>query len=331
MPTRKAPRSGSMQFWPRKRAQRAFARVRTYPNNKGKDDNNVKVLGFAGYKAGMTHVVAKDNKATSLHKGQDIIVPVTVVECPPLKAASLRFYNINPDTQKQLIVGEIFSTTLDKELARRILIPKKAMKKVEDFPEFTEVRLGVYTQPKLTGFGKKKPDLFEIGLAGKKEEQLEAGKALLGKEIAVQDIFSPGSYVDSHAVTTGKGFQGPVKRFGIKIRARKSEKTKRGPGSLGPWVAQGHIMYRVPKAGKMGYHQRMEHNKIIMKIGEDPKEVNPKGGFVNYGLVKNPYLLVKGSLAGPKKRLIRFTFPRRVIKNADVFEVQNVSLDSKQR
>ena len=319
-----------MQFWPRKRAKRTFARVRTYPKRVVKDDKDVKVLGFAGYKAGMTHVVVKDNKATSKTKGQDIIVPVTVVECPPLKAASLRFYNINPDTHEQLIIGKVFSDALDKELGKRILLPKKAQKKIEDFSEFSEVRLGVYTQPKLTGIGKKRPELFEIGIAGSKEDQLTAGKELLGKEITAQDILTPGSYVDSHAVTTGRGFQGPVKRFGIKIRARKSEKTKRGPGSLGPWVAQGHIMYRVPKAGKMGYHQRMEHNKIILQVGDDPKTVNPKGGFVNYGEVKNPFLLVKGSLAGPKKRLIRFTFPRRQIKNPDVMEVQSISLASKQ-
>ena len=51
-----------------------------------------------------------------------------------------------------------------------------------------------------------------------------------------------GDQLDFHCVTKGKGYQGPVKRFGIQIRARKAEKTKRGPGSLGSWKGQQQMM-----------------------------------------------------------------------------------------
>ena len=43
MPTIRSPRRGSMQFWPRKRAKRMHARVRTWAEIK-----DVKPLGFAG-------------------------------------------------------------------------------------------------------------------------------------------------------------------------------------------------------------------------------------------------------------------------------------------
>ncbi len=33
-------------------------------------------------------------------------------------------------------------------------------------------------------------------------------------------------------------------------------------------------------------------------------EVNPKGGFVKYGLVKNGFVVLKGSIPGPSKRLV---------------------------
>ena len=59
----------------------------------------------------------------------------------------------------------------------------------------------------------------------------------------------------------------------------------------------------------------MEHNKWIIKIGDKPEEVNKKAGFKRYGLVKNTYILVKGSIPGPSKRLIRFTNPLRPLKN----------------
>ena len=55
----------------------------------------------------------------------------------------------------------------------------------------------------------------------------------------------------------------------------------------------------------MGYHQRTEFNKRILRIGQDGEEITPAGGFLHYGLVKNPYVLIKGSIPGPVKRLVR--------------------------
>jgi len=78
----------------------------------------------------------------------------------------------------------------------------------------------------------------------------------MNKDISVKDVLSAGSYVDARAITVGKGTQGPVKRFGVNLRSHKSEKTIRGPGSLGSWIAQGHTMYRMAFAGQMGYHHR---------------------------------------------------------------------------
>ncbi|MBR2093063.1 MAG: 50S ribosomal protein L3, partial [Candidatus Methanomethylophilaceae archaeon] len=61
-------------------------------------------------------------------------------------------------------------------------------------------------------------------------------------------------------------------------------------------------------------------------------EVTPKGGFINYGEVRNTYVLVHGSVPGPTKRLIRFRDATRAPKKAsmDAVEVTYVSTDSKQ-
>ena len=56
----------------------------------------------------------------------------------------------------------------------------------------------------------------------------------------------------------------------------------------------------------MGYHQRVDYNKKIMMIGTDLETINPKSGHHKYGIVKNSYVLIKGSIPGAKKRLIRF-------------------------
>jgi large subunit ribosomal protein L3 len=58
-------------------------------------------------------------------------------------------------------------------------------------------------------------------------------------------------------------------------------------------------------AGQLGFQTRTELNKRILKIGENGEEINPKGGFKNYGIVKTNYLLLEGSVPGPKKRLVR--------------------------
>ena len=91
-------------------------------------------------------------------------------------------------------------------------------------------------------------------------------------------------------------------------------------------------MYRIAHAGKMGYHTRTEHNKLILKISDNVDEINPKGGFINYGLVKNNYILVKGSVAGHKKRLIRLNLAMRPNEKSpiQVPNIKTISLDSQQ-
>ncbi|MEA3430967.1 MAG: 50S ribosomal protein L3 [Nanoarchaeota archaeon] len=318
------PRHGSMQFWPRKRSKRAYARVRSWPEVK-----EVKALAFGGYKVGMTHVIVTDNRPNAITKGQDIRYPVTIIECPPIKVASIRFYE--KVLNRSRVLTEVFAEKIDKELERKIIKPKKINKKIEDVTKFDDIRLLVYTQPKLTGI-KKKPEIFEIALGGTKEEKLAYAKEKLGKEINIDEVFKEGELVDAHAITKGKGVQGPVKRFGVAIRHHKSEKTKRGPGSLGGWKGQGHIMYRVAFAGKMGFHLRTHYNNWLLKISNKVEEINPKGGFIRYGFVKNPYILIKGSIQGPAKRIITLTAPMRSNKKVpnQAPTIQYTSLESKQ-
>jgi large subunit ribosomal protein L3 len=138
--------------------------------------------------------------------------------------------------------------------------------------------------------------------------------------------------MDLFAITKGKGFQGPVKRWGIKLLPRKSRKTKRGVAAIGPWKPA-RVLYTVPRAGQMGYHQRTEYNKRILKIGIDGKEVTPKGGFVRYGEVKGTYIIVDGSLPGPAKRLIRLRYPARAPKKIPDSppNISYISLESTQK
>jgi len=70
-----------------------------------------------------------------------------------------------------------------------------------------------------------------------------------------------------------------------------------------------------------------------MKISNvDEVKVTPNGGFLNYGDVKGNYILVAGSLPGPKKRLVRLNFAKR--KRSTAFETvpenMEISMESQQ-
>lgn len=290
-----------MQYWPRKRAAKPRARVRSWASSK-----DAKALGFAGYKVGMTHVIYKDEDKNSPTKGENVMVPVTIIECPPIHVVGVRSYK--QATKGRTFVAEVMEGKQDKNLARTIKAPKKA-KGIETIKpeECDEVVLLVHTKPAEAGFGKKRPEIFELPIGGKKDDQIAYAKEVFGKDIAVGDVFQEGEFLDAHAVTTGRGFQGAVKRFGINLKPHKSEKGRRAPGSLGPWVGQQHIMYRVAHAGQTGYHQRTTYNLALYKIGDKPEEINAKGGFIRYGQVKSSYVLIKGSVQGTKKRLITLT------------------------
>ena len=314
------PRSGSMQVWPRVRAKKMTARVRSYPTVK-----EAKLLGFAAYKAGMTHLLVTGQDKNKNNAGLETFTPATILECPPMKIASARLYK-DGKVQKQLN----FKT--EKELARKIKLGKKTdgKEQIEKLnpEEFDEVRVQVYTLPKLIDL-KKTPEIFELPIGGSLAEQIEFLKNNFDKPISINDVFAEGNLIDLHAVTKGKGTQGPVKRFGISLTAKKSEKARRNPGSLGGWTSQGHVMYRVAHAGQTGYHLRTQNNNLILKISDKPEEVNPKGGIVRYGLVKSNYLLVKGSIPGPKKRLITLTVPMRQ-KRAPKHSSESITYISKE-
>ena len=73
-----------MAFWPRVRAKRLIPRIRSW--SKDSKDNS-RLLAFAGYKAGMVHITGVDTRKNSKTKGEEITMPATVIECPPLALA----------------------------------------------------------------------------------------------------------------------------------------------------------------------------------------------------------------------------------------------------
>jgi len=328
MPNRHHPRRGSMGYSPRKRARQQTPHIKSWPNGGDKP----KIQGFLGYKAGMTHAFIVDFRPTSTTSGKEVMEPVTVVETPPVKIAGIRAYKKTYNGLQT--ISEVWAEKLDPELKKRLPIPKKGKKPSWDkIKDATELRAIIYTQPKLvTGIPKKSPEIREFRISGGSiDDQIKYGKEILGKEIKINDTLKEGDMIDTIAVTKGKGFQGHVKRWGVKLLTHKNSKHRRMIGTAGSWHPN-WIQSTVPQAGQTGYHQRTEYNKRILKIGDNGEEITPTGGFPHYGVIKNSYIVIHGSVPGPSKRLISLRDAIRYQRGVKVEkpEISYISTTSKQ-
>jgi large subunit ribosomal protein L3 len=324
------PRRGSLAFSPRKRARSEVPRIRSWS-----EEEKPKMAGFAGYKAGMTHVMMTDDRPKSLTEGLEISVPVSVLEVPPMSVAAVRIYEKYNGGLRP--AGEAWAESHSTDLSRALAVPRSSRGATLDdlssmLDQMAELRVIAYTNPRLvTGIPKKVPNVMEMPIGGgSMPERFELAKGLLGQQVPVTAVFSLGDLVDVVAVTKGKGTQGPVRRWGIAVQKRKHARTgkKRHVGNLGPWHPA-RISWRVPQLGQTGYHQRTEYNKRIMLIGEGGSEIDPDGGFPGYGSVRNQYVLLKGSLPGPVKRLVRMKHAVRpgmnVVKGPELISVSKAS------
>jgi len=321
------PHAGSLAYIPKKRAKSIKPRIHHWPQK-----DKVKLLGFTAYKAGMTHAIAVDDRKHSPTSGMEIALPVTILEAPPMKVVGVRAYSKGYNGLESFT--DIWCEKPEDDIKNAVSLPKKTetQKKLEaikkNMDAVTDIRLIAYTQPSKTNMPKKTPDVNEIALGGTTTEKLDYATQILGKDITVRDAFSEKQFVDVTSVTKGKGFQGNIRRYGVKQQPRKSTKKRRHIGTGGAWTPS-KKMWTEHQPGQLGFFTRTEYNKLIVKIGDKGVEVTPRGGFLRYGPVQNTYIMVYGSVPGPAKRIIRLTQPRRSHKDFNL-TLKQVNLSSKQ-
>lgn len=326
------PRRGSMGFYPRKRARNRVPHVRSWARDEGGEP---RLQGFAGYKAGMTHALVVDYRPKSTTAGQEVRMPVTVIEAPDMTVAAVRLYEETPYGLRTLT--EVWADGLDARLGKRLPLPKeqdadKKWKLVES-AQVADVRVLSFTHPReASGPDNKTPELMETRVGGGDVAgRIDFAKGLLGKTVSVADVIRSGQMADVVAVTKGHGFESRVVRFGTKLLTHKNSKHRRMIGTQGSWHPN-WVQSTVPNDGQRGYHHRTEYNKRILKVGDNGEEISPAGGFPHYGPIRSNYLLVHGSIPGPAKRLVRLRDAVRYGRGIEVQEAQinYVSTTSKQ-
>jgi large subunit ribosomal protein L3 len=110
----------------------------------------------------------------------------------------------------------------------------------------------------------------------------------VGKEVAL-DNFKAATFIDITGVSKGKGFQGVIKRYNFAggPEAHGSHFHRR-PGSIGNRATPARVFAEKKLPGHMGSEKVTIQNLQIVEVNQD-----------------HGYLLVKGSVPGPKNGFVR--------------------------
>lgn len=88
------PRKGNLGFVPRRRTRHHKGRIRSFPRDDAKKP--VHLTAFAGFKAGMTHILREvDRPGSKLHK-KETVEACTVIETPPMVIVGIVGYIETP-------------------------------------------------------------------------------------------------------------------------------------------------------------------------------------------------------------------------------------------
>merc|ERR1712200_30573 len=186
------------------------------------------------------------------------------------------------------------------------------------------VRVLAHTQTKLLRKRQKKAHLMEIQLnGGSIADKVDWAKEKFEQAIPVSNVFEQDELIDTIGVTKGRGVKGVTSRWHTKKLPRKTHKGLRKVACIGAWHPS-RVQYSVARAGQKGYHHRTEINKKIYDIRDGfhtkdgkliknnasteydlaDKSINPMGGFPHYGDVRNDFIMIRGAIVGPRKRVI---------------------------
>jgi len=310
-----APRRGSLAYSPRGRAKSLVPRIRNWPKVVAEKPT---LLGFPGYKAGTAHVITVDDRAKTPNFGKPLFNLSSVLTLPDAQVVGLRLYgHENGQDRAVADVKQASQPTLEKLPVDRA----------------TRVAAVVSSVPRDVGLSQKKPIVLEVGVSGGDlKAQVDFVGGLIGKKVKFTDVFKAGMYVDVLGITKGKGFEGPITRFGVKRKQHKSRKSVRAVAVIGPWHPAA-VMYTVARAGQMGFHQRTETGKRILLVGNATSNpVTPPGGFEHFGNVAGDYAVIRGSVPGPASRFVLVRMKERgIVKNQAPPQVIEVSTMARKR
>merc|ERR1711973_1031787 len=338
-----APRHGSMGFYPKKRAARHRGKVKAFPkDDASKPVHLTAFLGYKAGMSHIVREAnrpgSKVNKKDIVEAVTIIETPPMVavglvgyIKTPRgLRALKTvwaqhlseeckrRFYKNWSKSKKKAFTKA--SMKWKDETGKKEI--EKGLAQIKKYCEV--VRLIAHTQQKLLRKRQKKAHIMEIQLnGGSVADKVDYAYGMFEKTIPIMDVFAKNEMIDLVGVTKGKGFKGVTSRWHTKKLPRKTHKGLRKVACIGAWHPS-RVQFSVARAGQKGYHHRTEINKKIYRIGAGihtkdgkviknnaatdhdhvEKSITPVGGFPHYGELNQDFLMIKGGVVGPPKRII---------------------------
>jgi len=308
-----------------------------------------------GFKAGMTHIVREMDKLGSRMHKKEVVEAVTIIETPPMYVVGVVVYVSTPKGLRSLT--SVWAGHLRDEVKRRFYknwyrskrkaFTKYAKKFADDKQSIDAelarikkyaavVRVIAHTQPRLLNKGQKKAHIMEVQVnGGSIEQKVDYAVSLFEKQVPVESVFDESEVIDIIGVTKGHGFEGVTARWGTRKLPRKTNKGLRKVACIGAWHPA-KVSWAVARAGQRGYFHRTSINHKIYRVGKTgansgttesdltEKGINPMGGFPHYGMVKQDFIMLKGAVMGPRKRVI--TLRKAIIVPSTRSAVEKISL-----
>lgn len=189
-------------------------------------------------------------------------VPVTVIEVQPNRVTLVRTPEVDGYSAIQVTTGEKKASRVNKPEAGHFAV---------------------------SGVGAGR-GLWEFRAEG----ELPA----VGSEVRVE-LFAAGQLVDVRGVTKGKGYQGPVKRYGFSTQdaTHGNSLSHRAPGSIGQRQTPGRVFKGKRMAGHMGSVNRAAVNLEVVRVDAERNLLLVRGavpGAPGGDLIVTPAVKVKG-------------------------------------
>ncbi|KAK5885065.1 hypothetical protein CesoFtcFv8_018815 [Champsocephalus esox] len=366
-----APRHGHMGFLPRKRCKKHRGQVRTWPkDDPSKPVHLTAFLGYKAGMTHIVRDMRRTALKVAHREGVEAVTiietpPVIVVgivgyiETPRgIRSFKTIFAEHLGDECKRRFYKNWFKSKKKAFTKYSKKWQDESGKKQldKDFAHLKKycstIRVLVHTQMRMLPIAQKKAHIMEVQLnGGTMSDKVDWAKERLEQAVPVSAVFYQDEMIDVIGVTKGHGFKGVTSRWGVKKLPRKTHKGLRKVACIGAWHPA-RVSYTVARAGQKGYHHRTELNKKIYRMGQglrmkdgkviqnnastdydaSQKSITPMGGFPHYGEVKNDFLMLKGCVIGPKKRVL--TLRKSLLvhtsrKSTEIIELKFIDTTSK--
>merc|ERR1712112_202341 len=338
-----APRHGSLGFLPRKRSSRHRGKVKAFPkDDPSKPCHLTAFISYKAGMTHVVREVDRPGSKTNKKEVVDAVTiletpPMIVIGCigyieTPRGFRTLKTIfaeHISEECKRRFYKNWYKAKKKAFSKACRKWQDEDGQKQIEkDFQQMKKyckvIRIIAHTQMKLLPLRSKKSHIMEIQVnGGSISDKVDYARSMFEKPINVDSVFAQDEMVDIIGVTKGHGVKGVVARWHVKKLPRKTHKGLRKVACIGAWHPS-RVAYSVARVGQKGYHQRTEINKKIYRIGDGyhtkdgkvvcnnatteqditEKSINPMGGFPHYGMVKQDFVMLKGSCIGIRKRVL---------------------------